>query len=639
MRAAQLLSRDFDVVDGNWSVERIRETVQTIGATWIIVRQHDQVTGVRFFAFAREALLRRLASSGVNGATALGLARAQPSPVIAIDAEAKPTATPQVVLEDGVPAGILAPLAVAKSGWKRRGGELESPMLGMIGSPPRGNTLVADAPALTRYMTAELPTEVVVHESVSLLVSLDSSVSAGSAGVAIAKPAGTKVDIVIKADDGLTIVGRAEGTLEVSEPQLEQRLQFKLRAERAGTSNLRIYAFSDGVSLAMLRVTTTVVVARTSSQPVVEHKERIAVEAVPRRPPDLSLFIFETGNELSFRLSSADGVHHMQGFDPVVLRSSPADYFSSFFQDIEDLPLQTPDERSLAAGRLAAKGATLFDAVFPAEMKVLLWGLRERIDTVQITSDEPWIPWELCQLTGETDGRLEDGPFFAEAFEVTRWLPGAAVASSFSLNDIALVVPGDSKLPLAEEEGRFVASLASTERRVTAVPARYAAVKAAMSKGSFDAWHFTGHARGDLSGDANRAAIELENREALRPEDISGSAGNLLVPRPFIFLNACQSAQAGLSLTGPGGWAKRFLSSRNPKRTASGFIGSYWSVYDDGALKFAKAFYTALLDGKPVGAAGKTARLAIRADGDPTWLAYTIYADPYAKISQAAAGR
>jgi hypothetical protein len=53
---------------------------------------------------------------------------------------------------------------------------------------------------------------------------------------------------------------------------------------------------------------------------------------------------------------------------------------------------------------------------------------------------------------------------------------------------------------------------------------------------------------------------------------------------------------------------------------------------DDGALKFAEAFYTALLAGDCVSDAVRQARLAARSQGDPTWLAYTVFAHPHAVV-------
>jgi CHAT domain-containing protein len=82
-----------------------------------------------------------------------------------------------------------------------------------------------------------------------------------------------------------------------------------------------------------------------------------------------------------------------------------------------------------------------------------------------------------------------------------------------------------------------------------------------------------------------------------------------------------------MSLTGIGGWAKRFLEAG-----AGAFIGAYWSVYDEPAEKFTEAFYPLLLGGTPIGEAVKSARAAIKPLGDPTWLAYTIFADPLAAV-------
>jgi CHAT domain-containing protein len=82
-----------------------------------------------------------------------------------------------------------------------------------------------------------------------------------------------------------------------------------------------------------------------------------------------------------------------------------------------------------------------------------------------------------------------------------------------------------------------------------------------------------------------------------------------------------------MALTGIGGWARRFVQAG-----AGAFIGAYWSVYDDAAFAFAKEVYTRILDGMPIGDAVREARAKVREDGDPTWLAYTVFADPLATV-------
>ncbi len=148
----------------------------------------------------------------------------------------------------------------------------------------------------------------------------------------------------------------------------------------------------------------------------------------------------------------------------------------------------------------------------------------------------------------------------------------------------------------------------------------------AFAAGVYDGWHFTGHG---AARDANpdRSSIILSGDESFTPEDVSGQAANVGIPHPLVFINACQVGRGGMGLTGIGGWARRFVQSG-----AGAFIGAYWSVYDEAAFDFAKEVYTRLLDGMPIGDAVREARAKVREDGDPTWLAYTVFADPLARV-------
>jgi CHAT domain-containing protein len=119
----------------------------------------------------------------------------------------------------------------------------------------------------------------------------------------------------------------------------------------------------------------------------------------------------------------------------------------------------------------------------------------------------------------------------------------------------------------------------------------------------------------------------LEGGDALLPEEISGTVASLGLARPLVFLNACQIGRGAMSLTGAGGFAQRFLEAG-----AGAFIGTYWSVYDQPAIDFAKAVYNRLLAGTPIARAVKDARNQIQSSGDATWLAYTAFADPLSAV-------
>ena len=78
------------------------------------------------------------------------------------------------------------------------------------------------------------------------------------------------------------------------------------------------------------------------------------------------------------------------------------------------------------------------------------------------------------------------------------------------------------------------------------------------------------------------------------------------------------------------GWASKFLEAG-----AAAFIGSLWAVSDGAAREFAQELYGQLQYGLPLGDAVMQARQAAASKpDDPTWLAYTVYGDPRATISQ-----
>jgi CHAT domain-containing protein len=123
--------------------------------------------------------------------------------------------------------------------------------------------------------------------------------------------------------------------------------------------------------------------------------------------------------------------------------------------------------------------------------------------------------------------------------------------------------------------------------------------------------------------------MHLESGESFSPENLVGVVTNLGKTAPLIFLNACQIGRSGLSLTDIGGWAEQFLAAG-----ASAFIGAYWSVYDRQSCDFTREVYSRLLAGVPIGRAVQEARIAIRTRENPTWLAYTVFADPFATVEK-----
>lgn len=538
-------------------------------------------------------------------------------------------AKPPMAAEAGAPVGVDAATSRA-----------EPPALprSRRGMPPGGSPGSAEEGAgpTERALEAEFPERVRLDSVAWLLVYITSQAATGH-GLGLEVGPGEVIDVLVQPRSGFALEGDEDrGTLTVPASGESLPLQFKLKGVAEGPGVIRILAFHKGEPLGAITLESAVESAaaphlRGAPAPAPRRSKPLAAPSPAL--PDLTMFVEEwkSDGKTQYRilLSATDPSLdlNLRPFGPLTLSLDPAQFFADFFKEIDDLPLDTDAQRQVADRRLGSKGAYLSDQLMPDDLRAKLWEVRDRISSIIVQSEEPWIPWELCKLVGQENGRVVEGPFLCEAYPITRWLPGVGIKRPLSLRNMALVVPSDSGLPLSAAERDFVLSLAGSTRHVTALPATFAGVQDAFAAGTYDGWHFTGHGAA-REEDPDRSPIMLEGGEAFTPDSISGAAANVGIPHPVVFINACQVGRGGMALTGIGGWANRFVEAG-----AGAFIGAYWSVFDDAAIDFAREVYTRLLGGAPIGQAVRDARVAIRKPGDPTWLAYTVFADPLATIS------
>jgi hypothetical protein len=549
-----------------------------------------------------------------------------------------------VVVEAGRPVGVI--LADSESGRIEFGLENSSigsmfPLSGGDGAkeiappapavPEPAATPASPAEPAARALAASAPGEAVLDDIVPLQVRLTAAGDSPAGSLPVVAANGSTIDLLVKPLHGLEVAGSDLASIVVAGPEESLPVLFKLRATALGEAAAQLFAFQDNQPLGALTVALNVVDA--TARPRVDRTTTLPLPDEAPPAPDLTLLVLErTVNgetEITLRLSALDPALglNLKPFGPVRLRMSPQAYFQEFFRDIERMPLESESDARKADRRMQRKGAQLFQALFPPDLQSLLWSLRERIGAMQIQSDEPWIPWELCRLVGEEEGRIAEGPFLCEAFAVTRWMPGISQKPQLTLNQIGLIAPGDSGLAYAADEVEFLTALASDTRTVTPIGANYLDVTDALTAGVYSVLHFTGHGV-FRAPDPNQSGMELEEGDQLVPEDVSGIVRNLGNASPLVFLNACQLGRSDFSLTDIGGWAAQFL-----RADAAAFIGAYWSVYDDSALAFARTLYNRLLAGEAIAEAAHAARLAARDDGDPSWLAYTVFAHPAARVA------
>lgn len=609
----QIASGRFVQVSADWTVERARAAIDLFPRAFAVIRDRAASEETYWLLTPWEA--RNLLAEGAGSVVGEALAAAEIAPVSALDAALDVEEAPDVcvVLEEGEPMGISHP-------------DQDIPDI-QRGPGDEGDGFVS------RLLVAELERRVPLGQTLTLLLSLAESMDSGEENLPLALPLGTKIDLLVHQVEGFEILGKREASLVVSSEPKTLPVRFLLQPTRPGPGKIEILAFHGTECLGKLSLAPVVIERSEASAPMVCYETGLAT---PGPEPDLTLEIRETRDalqrQLRLRLISAKPGKQIKSFDPIPLELNPALYISDLFRDMEALEGADARQQETATRRLAARGADLFESIFPEDLRVLLWSLRSQIRTLHISSEEPWIPWELCRLVGrDENGEIVEGKFFCEQFAMARWPYGTPLKRTLSLQRIALIVPDSSGLAAAGREREERLGMADGKRKVEPIPCRYGDVVSALASGSYDGLHFAGH--GLFRGpDPNRSRLELDDGDELAPWDLRGEIANLGRATPLVFLNACQAGRADFSLTKIGGWGPRFLQAG-----AAAFIAPYWSVRDGAAGKFSNAFYQHLLKGEPIGEAARSARLEVREafPGNPTWLAYTVFADPLARVTPA----
>ncbi|MCG8607463.1 CHAT domain-containing protein [bacterium] len=637
------LSKDtFIILHSDWTVGQTRDLIERFQPTHVISILADlNAYYLHTLSEARHHLSQSQEAATIH--QAFSLREDNTTPLMDAYSDSSTVSGRAIVKDEGEIIGVFEPSRpktrgathgmVTRGGSPRRPREASGPRLPTRndeGEPPSPSNNDQDGEPVTHTLITDFHEQMALNQTASLLVSIAKGSVTDSGNLPFTATPGETVDIVVQPKRGFVLENNADGQLTITDEEETLPLQFKLKATQLGPGKIRVLAFRNGQPLGDVNLVCTVVAGEESAGTGLTERHTQPMSRVSVNMPDLSMWIFEHRNgglpSFTIRMASADGKLNMTPFGPVDLRMNPSDYFNDLFQDIKNLSLQKREDRELARHRLNGIGNSLFERVIPDDLKILLWSLRDQIKTIQVQSEDPWIPWELCKLSTKENGRIVEGPFLCEGFEITRWLMGTEKQAKLTMKNVGVVVPRDTGLPDAEKERTALLEMATRDRKISSVSAKYVDLLQALASGAYDGWHFTGHS-GYNDPDPDQATIKLENEQRMIPMDLSGEIANLGVSRPFVFFNSCKSIRMDSSLTGIGGWAVKFL-----RIGAAGFMGSYWSVRDRAAFEFCEAFYNGLFSGMPVGKATKEARNRINKSGDPTWLAYTVYADPMATV-------
>ena len=199
------------------------------------------------------------------------------------------------------------------------------------------------------------------------------------------------------------------------EPRL---LQFAVRGDRVGPGQVAIVAAQGAVVLVRLLLDFTVVEPDEMRVPSRVGAETVSVSRLVERAqqaaPCDKLWIEETksvgqvtvdGGAQFVTVETAFDVRYISEKDDKQERDVTAPikgdriaYVNELYKNIEADWGASKGDAAVFKDALKAYGGQLFDELIPGDIQKVLWDNRDRIKTIQVISDDPFIPWELVHL-------------------------------------------------------------------------------------------------------------------------------------------------------------------------------------------------------------------------------------------------
>lgn len=362
-------------------------------------------------------------------------------------------------------------------------------------------------------------------------------------------------------------------------------------------------------------------------------------------PPDFLIRIQPSGNDFRWTFLSPHLNFKLKDEDCIQKLAKPERYVADNFEwlagkksdGINRDNVEGSCQRLYAATPQAFKDAywQLFHAAkVQTEAPPVSAETAIKFETIQFVSDEPCVPWEIMQVV-DRDIEPDVAPvILSEKYKVGRWLAKSSCilrsqinvrefrVSTSTYSEVKDVTP----LPWTQDERDY---LSAKPWKAQVLNLLVEDVRKFLVEGTAQAIHFACHGEMDQA-QPQRSKIWLEDDRInflTTAVDRDAVRMGIGMHHPFVFLNACQLGAGGMVLNLGSGWPEAFLDVG-----ASAFIGPLWSVQDESARDAATHFYEELRVGKSMGEALQTLRKKWLDGGSVTFLAYTLYGDPAARV-------
>jgi len=457
----------------------------------------------------------------------------------------------------------------------------------------------------------------------------------------------TKRSIVIEviARRNCRVVGDSIAEVDVPDDMHPEQLRFFVEGETEGAADLLVEARQGARILASFTLAPIFIDAETTVLRRSQMASTVAEDA--EQPAVLRIYEIIEGGKVTLRFDLACANPNIAVSEARTLPSgfSRDLYVAGIFKNVENAWLAADRVYDQFLARLQANGVVMARALLPDRIRDALWRHRAAIRAIQVISEEPFIPWELLYVNDPKSDPAGKG-FLAE-WGLVRWLhntpwPGAHLRMRDER--VHYVIPDyldpGYRLKGATEEREMLAKLFGHPQQVTAE---------SMSVTEFlqnraedcDVLHFACHGEAEqqavMNADLLMTGTQIDGvftTDRLSADQVKTSVRFAPTgPNQMVFINACQTGRGGSGISGGvAGFVDAFLRPFS-ELGAGALVGAHWSVDDKLAYSFAQAFYRALKEGKTLVEAAAAAREAAKDRRDLTWLAYTVYGNPFARIA------
>ncbi len=392
---------------------------------------------------------------------------------------------------------------------------------------------------------------------------------------------------------------------------------WELTPNRVATLDLAVTAYYGSAALGELRIE---VASLDSAGTGATTTKSTNAEFQKPDPGEITLEIrYDPGNRV-YKCNFISTRMHTDDMALKPLNGPPEEVISPLIADLNALargeikidPKQMPDW-------LRGKGLDLWLEFIPEGLQSLIWNERANIKRLTILSGGDPIPWELLYPT-EPGGSPDPAVgFLGDTFGLTRWRFGKTPPTTLQNGRACFVLPPTAPKQAVAE----VDALKSIAGNDSVVVGSLGQLSDVLQSADFGILHFACH----NTFTKTSATIALSDGP-LAPSTLRNYL-NKFKQNPLIFMNACRTDGQIQSYNRLSGWATSFLDTG-----VGAFVGSLWEIRDTSARSFAATLYNEMKT-KSLGDAVTSARKFINSgDGDPTWLAYSVYGSPDAKITQ-----